>query len=93
MSLEFEWDEAKAVSNYARHGVRFEVAQQAFYDPFALEWFDDRLDYEEDRYCLLGMVEMRLLFVAYTPRGERIRLISARGAEPDELRRYYDENT
>ena len=41
---------------------------------------------------LLGMVEGRLLFVAYTPRGDAIHLISARGAEPNEHRRYYADN-
>ena len=40
----------------------------------------------------LGMVEGRLLFVVYTLRGERIRIISAREAEPRERRRYHNEN-
>ena len=38
------------------------------------------------------MVEGCLLFVAYTMQGERIRIISARGAEPHEQRRYSEEN-
>jgi uncharacterized DUF497 family protein len=38
------------------------------------------------------MVEDRLLFVAYTLRGERIGIISAREAEPRERRRYHNEN-
>lgn len=92
MDLEFEWDAAKATSNEAKHAVSFEMARLAFDDPFALERLDDRFDYDEERYCLLGMAEGRLLFVAYTWRGEAIRLISARGAEPSERRRYFDEN-
>ena len=92
MSLAFEWDAAKAVRNHAKHGVRFETARLAFRDPFAVEWLDDRFDYGEERYNLLGMVEGRLLFVAYTPRGDAIHLISARGAEPNEHRRYYADN-
>ena len=52
-------------------------ARLAFRDPFAVEWLDNRFDYEEERYNLLGMVEGRLLFVAYTPRGDVIHLISA----------------
>jgi uncharacterized DUF497 family protein len=39
-----------------------------------------------------GMVEGRLLFVAYTMRGETIRMISARGAEPHEQRQYHENN-
>jgi len=41
---------------------------------------------------MIGMVESRLLSVAYTIRGQRIRIISARKAEPYERRKYHDEN-
>jgi hypothetical protein len=90
--LRFEWDAAKAVRNEADHGVTFDVATLVFADPFALEWRDDREDYGEDRYVLLGMVDGRVLYVAYTMRGDAIRIISARGAEPNERRRYHEEN-
>lgn len=88
----FQWDDTKAATNYADHGVRFEAAREVFNDPFALEWLDDREPYGEDRYIILGMVENRLLYVAYTMKGEKIRLISARGAEPHERRQYHEEN-
>jgi hypothetical protein len=90
--LRFEWDAAKAVRNEADHGVTFDVATLVFADPFALEWRDDREDYGEDRYVVLGMVDGRVLYVAYTMRGDAIRIISARGAEPNERRRYHEEN-
>ena len=45
MNLEFEWDNAKASGNYAKHAVSFEAAKRAFNDPFAIEWLDDRFDY------------------------------------------------
>ena len=89
----FEWDTTKAADNYVRHGVSFEAAKRVFQDPFAIEWLDDRYDYGEDRYGILGMVEDRLLFVAYTMRGDSIRIVSARGAEAYERRRYHEENT
>jgi len=41
---------------------------------------------------LLGMVDERLLFIAYTLRNDVIRIISARGAEPNERRRYDEGN-
>jgi uncharacterized protein len=63
-----------------------------FKDPFAIDWLDEREPYGEDRYVILGMVENRLLYVAYTMRGDKIRLISARGAEPHERRQYHEEN-
>jgi uncharacterized DUF497 family protein len=38
----------------------------------------------------IGLVEGRMLFVSYTMRGDVIRIISARGAEPHEKRRYHE---
>jgi uncharacterized DUF497 family protein len=90
---EFEWDDAKAARNLASHGVSFEVARLAFDDPFGVAREDQRQDYGEDRYILLGMVQARLLAVAYTVRGVRVRIISARLAEPQERRRYHEQNS
>ena len=91
-SHNFEWDDKKAAANHARHGVTFEMARDVFDDPFAIAEIDDRQDYEEDRYVAIGMVEGRLLFVAYTLRSRRVRIISARFAEPYERRRYHEES-
>jgi uncharacterized DUF497 family protein len=88
---DFEWDEVKAAQNYARHGVSFEAATSVFSDPFAIEYLDDRAHYGEDRYIIIGMVEERVLCVVYTLRNDAIRIISARGAEPHERRRYHEE--
>jgi uncharacterized DUF497 family protein len=88
----FEWDEIKAAKNYALHGVSFEAARDVFKDPFAIEWLDAREHYGEDRFVIIGMAAGRLLYVAYTMRGDMIRIISARGAEPYERRRYHEEN-
>ena len=88
----FEWDNKKAAANARKHSVTFEMARDIFSDPFAIDELDERADYGEVRYVITGMVEGRLLFVAYTMRDERIRIISARGAEPYEQRRYTEEN-
>ena len=88
----FEWDEAKAAENAARHGVSFEKARLVFDDPFAIEFVDSREDYGEQRFVIIGMAEDRVLFVAYTLREDKIRIISARGAEPHEKRIYHEEN-
>jgi uncharacterized protein len=89
---EFEWDDAKAAHNVIRHGVTFEAARLAFDDVFAIAREDRRQNYGEDRFVLLGMVQDRLLAVAYAMHGERIRMISARLADPQERRRYHEEN-
>jgi uncharacterized DUF497 family protein len=89
---EFEWDDDKAVRNWQNHHISFEMARDVFRDVFAVEWEDDGQDAAEQRFVTLGMVENRLLFVSYTLRDARIRIISARLAEPHERRRYYGEN-
>jgi hypothetical protein len=88
----FEWLDAKADRNLRLHDVSFEMARDVFKDAFAIEWDDRGQDEGEDRFVTLGMVEDRLLFVSYTYRGPRIRIISARLAEPYERRRYHNEN-
>ena len=90
---EFEWDDAKARQNYAKHGVTFETAREVLREPFLYDWPDERHDYDEERYAAVGMAKGRLYYVAFTVRNERIRIISARGAEPHEQRQYHEERT
>jgi uncharacterized protein len=87
---EFEWDDAAA--NDAKHGVTFDAARDVFKDAFAIEQVDDRHDYGEERWTILGLAGGRLLLVAYTMRDDRIRIISARAAEPYERREYHEQN-
>lgn len=87
-----EWDPTKAASNMAAHGVGFEQAKGVFRDPFAIEFADDRRNYGEDRFILIGMSRGRLLVVVHTSRDERTRIISAREAEPHERRRYHEKS-
>ena len=54
MELDFEWDEAKAKANFNAHGVSFELAKKVFKDVFAIEGLDDRKDYGEDRFVIIG---------------------------------------
>ncbi len=89
---EFEWDDEKTARNLLLHGVSCDAARLAFHGLFAVEREDIRQDYGEQRFILLGMVENRLLHVTYTHGAERIRIISARAAEPSERRRYHGEN-
>jgi len=88
---DFEWHAKKAARNYAEHGITFEVALEVFDDPDVLDVPDDREDYGEDRFNAIGQVKGRPLVVTYTLRGPKIRLISARLAEPHERRQYHEE--
>jgi uncharacterized protein len=88
---EFEWDDEKAAENIRDHAVMFETAREVFDDPFASDQPDEREDYGEHRYGVVGMAQGQLLYVAYTMRDARIRIISARKAEPFERRKYHEE--
>ena len=85
----FEWDDAKAERNYRKHGVDFPDATEVFDDPLRLEWRDVREDYGEERFCTVGEIKRRVLFVAYTMRAEKIRIIMARRASRKEKGDYY----
>jgi uncharacterized protein len=90
--LEFEWSDAKARANARKHGVTFDRAKLAFADPHAVAAVDDREDYDEERSILLGLAEGPLLFVVYTERDDRIRIISARRATKHEQGIYEEAN-
>jgi uncharacterized DUF497 family protein len=93
MKLEFEWHDTKAEANLQTHGVSFDLAKTVFKDPFAIERLDDREDYGEERFVIIGMAEGHvLLFVAYTEREDRIRIISARRVTQHEQDDYYRQN-
>jgi hypothetical protein len=88
LSSDWEWNDEKADENYATHGVSFEQAELVFKDSLAVGWLDDRFDYGEDRFILIGMAGTDILLVVYTEREERIRLISARMATKQEREDY-----
>jgi uncharacterized protein len=90
--LVFEWDEAKARQNLAKHGVAFPFAATAFTDPLAVEGIDDSMNHGEQRYWMIGFADAVLLTIVYTERPGRIRLISARRATRVEHGRYASEN-
>ena len=85
---EFEWDDAKAKANLRKHKISFRAASRVFEDAFALIEQDLDEGQGEDRFLATGLVEGLLITVAYTERGDRIRIISARKANNDEQRAY-----
>ncbi len=87
--LVFEWDEVKAKSNAAKHGVEFEEAQTIFNDPRLLTFEDLYHSDHEQRYLSLGISSRgRLLIAAHTEDAEIIRLITCRLVTPRERRTY-----
>jgi len=89
--LRFEWDENKAKSNLAKHGVSFEEAKTVFYDDAALVISDPDNSDDEDRFVILGFsAHARILVVCHCYRDNEgvIRIISARKATRNESSHY-----
>jgi uncharacterized protein len=87
--VEFEWDEAKRAQNRRLHGVDFEEAATAFFDPLALIHVDEVHSREEHRFRLLSLSRGgRLLVSIFTERDRRYRIISSRPATAREKRDY-----
>jgi uncharacterized DUF497 family protein len=82
MSLSFEWNHAKSVSNFAKHGVSFEEASTVFRDSLSATIHDPLHSYEsEERFVTVGLSSRhRLLIVVHCDRKLNIRIISARRA-------------
>lgn len=81
---EFEWDDAKAAGNLAKHGVDFNEAMDVFLDPLLMTRYDEDHSEDEERWVSLGRsAQGRLLlvvhtFVATSDMTALIRVISAR---------------
>lgn len=87
--LRFEWDDAKASSNAAKHGITFEAAAQIFQDPHAVTVPDARQTYGEARFNRIGRLAGGIIIVCHTIRmHDRIRIISARIASRRERSLY-----
>ncbi|MBJ7318055.1 MAG: BrnT family toxin [Brevundimonas sp.] len=89
-ALEFEWDEAKAQSNLAKHAVPFAYAVHVFVDPDCVDIDASRTADGEDRRKAVGRIGAHLYAVVYTRRAGRIRLISARRCNRSEEKAYGD---
>lgn len=86
--MRIRWDPLKAESNIRKHKVRFSDAEQVLFDPAAMTREDEDAT-DERRFVTIGRDSLdRILVVAYTYRGEEIRMISARRATPRERKSY-----
>jgi uncharacterized DUF497 family protein len=70
-------DEAKDRANRAKHGVGFEDAQRAFFDPCRVIAEDLRHSSREQRYFCFGEVDGGVMTVRFTWRAGRIRIFGA----------------
>jgi uncharacterized DUF497 family protein len=84
---EFDWDDEN-LAHISRHGVEHWEAEEALLDPDRIG-IPARKVARETRRAALGTTEAgRVLFVVYTRRRGKIRVVTARDAENREKRRY-----
>lgn len=90
--MKYEWDEKKQVSNIEKHGLSFADALPVFEDPLAVTTLDERYDYGENRYNIVGVVKGFIVCVTFTYRNHNVRIISARIAHKKERASYEQGN-
>lgn len=84
---EFEWDPRKNKRNIRKHGIDFKDSRIIFDGPF-LKIRDNRKHYGEERWIVIGRLDGAIVVVACTYRGEKIRIISIRGATEREKKKF-----
>lgn len=89
----FDWDEGNIGKNWERHRVSHIECEEVFFNAPLIVNEDEPHSEREDRYYVLGKTDSgRLLFVVFTRRGNKIRIISARDMNRKE-RKVYEEAT
>lgn len=89
--MEFEWDKGNSGKN-KKHGVSDEESEEIFSDSNKAKYPDPKHSNTEPRYVLTGQTRnRRQLFIIYTIRKNRIRIISARDLNKKKERHLYEE--
>ena len=88
-SVEYDWDETKRRSNLRKHKLDFRRAELVYEHPNKITVDDPYPD--EVRFRDYAAINGRVRVLIYTMRGETVRCISFRAAEPHEESWYYEE--
>jgi len=91
--FEFEWDKGNIGKN-KKHKVKDQEAEEVFFDSKKVTFKDEvHTTQREKRFRILGKTKKeRLLFIVFTKRGKKIRIISARDINKKEVY-LYEEKT
>jgi len=86
----FEWNKGNFNKNWIKHKVTNKECEEVFFDR-KRKYYKDKLHSDkEQRYILLGLTKKhRLLFISFTKRGSKVRVVSARPMDKKEQRFYY----
>ena len=89
----FLWDKGNLDKNWAKHKVKNTECEEVFFDKKKVQFKDVLHSGKEERFILLGKTKKdRLLFLAFTLRGDKVRIISARDTNKRE-RKLYEKET
>ena len=84
-SIEFIWDKGNREKNWLKHQITNSESEEIFYDDQKIILKDVVHSEDEDRYIILGSTKnYKLLFVVFTKRNNKVRIISARMADKKE---------
>jgi len=87
--LGFEWDKGNIDKSYQKHGIKPNEAEEALLDEQAVILKDIKHSNKEKRYALIGKtIVNKTLFIIFTLRNKKIRIISARLANKKERSNY-----
>ena len=85
----FEWDEGNRGENFIKHQVADPEAEETFFNEPHILLEDEKHSTAENGFALLGKTAKgRKLFVVFTVRGDKIRIISARDMSKKEKALY-----
>ena len=86
---EFEWNKGNRDKNLEMHGVSDEECEEIFFDSKKKILKDAIHSINEERYILIGQTKLkRILFLVFTIRKNKIRVISARDLNKKEKHLY-----
>ena len=89
----FEWDDGNINKNFHKHGLPHAIIEEIFFNEPLLVVEDFGHSNTECRCFALGQTfEGRYLFVVFTVRGDKIRVISARAMNKKERSIYENQN-
>lgn len=85
--MDISFDPAKSERNERERGLPFSLVEQQDWSDAMIEE-DDRMDYGERRYRVLGYIGNRLYAAVFTPRAGKLHVISLRKANKREVKQY-----
>lgn len=87
--VRFEWDKWNIDKNYLKHGITPKEAEEAFIYEESYFFSDIKHSKNEERFVLLGKtLDRKNLFIIFTMRGKKVRIISARRMHESEVKKY-----